>query len=153
MSSAQLEQLEAEFLQNELTMERIESEFDQKSEEDLYRKKKNSVLCRVLVESHELKERLFQRNVECEDLQKQIDTFRSKAEADKVALITKLGDALDKVNTAETDNEYLMERVNTLEAEVEDYKRRCNELATCSTYFLTSEVGAVKEAYHETEAV
>jgi len=132
VSSSELDKLEAEFRENELTAEKIESEFDHKSEEDILRKKKHFALCKVLVDSHELKEHLAQKNAECNELNKQLDGFRTKAEGDKVALIGRLGEVLDKMNTVESDNEYLHERVNILEEQLDDHKKKCDELTTCN---------------------
>jgi len=72
---------------------------------------------------------------------------KKKAEEDKIALVVKLGEILDKLNDIETENEHLTERlVNTEECLTQTKKKcaqmtECNELLADEVYKMKKKVG------------
>lgn len=144
VSLSQLEKLEFEFLQSELVAERVESEFDHKSAEDILERQKTSKLSQILVDCHELKEKLVKKNKEYEELAKQFEGFQKKVEVEKIAVITRLGEVLDKLNNVEAENEYLTEKLNSTEDDLKQYKKKCGELTECNSV-LAEEIFRLKK--------
>lgn len=144
VSLSQLEKLEFEFLQSELVAEQITSEFDNKSEEDLFEREKTNRFTSVLIDSHELKEKLVKKNNEYDALVLQFENYQKKVEADKIALIERLGKVLDRMNDCEAENEYLTEKLAATEEELKQSRKKCGELTECNS-ILAEEIYKMKK--------
>lgn len=144
VSLSQLEMLEVEFLQNESLEDKISSDFDSSmSEEEIVEKQNTLRFSQVLVDSHELKERLVRKNVEYDNLVKQFEQFKKKAEDEKIALVGRLGKLLDKVNVTEAENAYMTEKLVKAEVDLRQTKLQCTQLTNCN-YALSQELYKLK---------
>jgi len=144
VSISQLEKLEFDFLQSELVAEQIESEFDHKSEEEIFEREKTCRLTSVLIDSHELKEKLVKKNHEYEALAAQYDGFQKKVEAEKIALIERLGKVLDRLNDCEAENVHLTAKATSADEELKKCKKKCGELTECNN-ILAEEIYKMKK--------